>query len=245
MRCLKNLMPFLFVFIGFDGLSQAPHDAVYTSEALQIIKVAENSYVHISFLQTQDFGNVPCNGMVVHNKGEAMIFDAPTSDVAAEELIQWVRKELNASIVAVVPTHFHWDCLGSLEVFHQENITSRASDRTIALATANAYPLPQKRFKDRYVLTIGGEKVISQFFGEGHTKDNIIGYFPKDSIIFGGCLIKELNAGKGNLADANSSDWAATVEKIKKDHPNVKTVVPGHGSVGGKELLDYTISLFQ
>ena len=34
------------------------------------------------------------------------------------------------------------------------------------------------------------------------------------------------------------------VEKIKKEYPNLKIVVPGHGETGNQKLLDYTIKLF-
>jgi metallo-beta-lactamase class B len=63
-------------------------------------------------------------------------------------------------------------------------------------------------------------------------------------VIFGGCLIKEVGAGKGNLADANTIDWSNTVRKIRDEYPDVKRIVPGHGQPGGIELLDYTIKLF-
>ena len=63
--------------------------------------------------------------------------------------------------------------------------------------------------------------------------------------MFGGCLIKELNASKGYLGDANVADWSGTVEKVKKEYPNVKIIVPGHGAPGSKKLLDYTIKLFK
>ncbi len=63
--------------------------------------------------------------------------------------------------------------------------------------------------------------------------------------MFGGCLIKESGAGKGNLEDANTTDWSLTVTKLKEKYPTTKTVIPGHGKSGGTELLDYTIQLFQ
>ena len=63
--------------------------------------------------------------------------------------------------------------------------------------------------------------------------------------MFGGCLIKELDANKGYLGDANVSEWSATVEKVKKEYPDVKIIVPGHGDYGDKKLLDYTINLFR
>jgi metallo-beta-lactamase class B len=70
-------------------------------------------------------------------------------------------------------------------------------------------------------------------------------YFPKENVLFGGCLIKEVNVSKGYLGDANVADWPATVEKIKKEYPHVQLVVPGHGEHGNKELLDCTIHLFR
>jgi metallo-beta-lactamase class B len=82
------------------------------------------------------------------------------------------------------------------------------------------------------------------FFGEGHTKDNVVGYFPDDKAVFGGCLIKEVGSGKGNLEDANVAEWSQTVSKVKQFYPEAKIVIPGHGETGGTELFDYTIKLF-
>lgn len=73
----------------------------------------------------------------------------------------------------------------------------------------------------------------------------MVGYFPSENILFGGCLIKELNASKGYLGDATIKEWSATVESVKKEYPNVKIVVPGHGAYGNIKLLDYTINLFK
>ena len=64
-------------------------------------------------------------------------------------------------------------------------------------------------------LKVGNLQVINQFLGEGHTKDNFVAYLPSDKVIFGGCMIKELGAGNGNLEDANVADWSATVRKEK------------------------------
>ncbi len=58
-------------------------------------------------------------------------------------------------------------------------------------------------------------------------------------------MIKELDANKGNLADANTTDWPYTVMKIKSEYPQAKIVIPGHGESGGTDLLDYTETLFK
>lgn len=216
----------------------------YRSGNLVIIQITENSFEHTSFKQTNDFGNVPCNGLVVRNNKEAIVFDTPTNDKSSEELIKWITDTLQCKVNAIIPTHFHDDCLGGLKAFHDHGIRSYAYFKTIELARENNYVVPQNSFNDSLMLKAGDEYITVKFFGEGHTKDNVVGYFPNEDILFGGCLLKETGAGKGYLGDANIAAWSGTVEKIKKAYPNVKIVIPGHGEYGNKQLLDYTIHLF-
>lgn len=218
---------------------------VYKSKDLIVLQIAENSFKHTSFKQTNDFGNVPCNGLVVRSNNEVVVFDTPTNNKSAEELINWIKETLHCKINAVVPTHFHDDCLGGLKAFHENDIPSYAYFKTIELATANNMVVPNNSFRDSLILKVGNESVNAVFFGEGHTKDNVVGYFPSDDVLFGGCLIKELDASKGYLGDATIAEWSTTVERIKKQYPNLKIVVPGHGQHGDKKLLDYTIKLFK
>lgn len=220
-------------------------EVIYKSKGLIVTRIAPHSFEHTSFLQTDDFGNVPCNGLVVTNNKEAIIFDTPTNDESSEELIKCIREKLHCNITAIIPTHFHNDCLGGLKAFDKHQIPSYAYFKTIALAKENKYAVPQNSFNDSLVLKIGDEKVTAKFLGEGHTRDNVVGYFAADHIMFGGCLIKELDATKGYLGDANVADWSGTVEQVKKAYPDVKIIVPGHGDYGDKALLDYTIALFR
>ena len=218
----------------------------YESENLKIEQLTPNTYVHITYLNTNDFGKVPCNGMVVIDKGEAIVFDTPTDDVASKELIHWIETEAKATVKNVVVTHFHVDCLGGLKAFHDENISSYANQLTIALAKEKGIEtLPTNGFDTFIELPVGNTKVVNECLGEGHTKDNIISYFPKDKVMFGGCLIKGNGAGKGNLADANIQEWSNTVEKIKRKYKDAQVIIPGHGKAAGIDLLDYTIDMFK
>jgi metallo-beta-lactamase class B len=209
---------------------------IYKSDKLIVTQITQNAFEHTSFLQTSDFGKVPCNGLVVRNSNEAIVFDTPTNDSGSNELIQWIKETLHCKINAIIPTHFHNDCLGGLKAFDENNIPSYAYFKTIELAKANNYVVPKNSFSDSLVLKVGTENITAKFFGEGHTKDNIVGYFPGENVMFGGCLIKELNAGKGYLGDANVTDWSNTVNKVKNAYPNVKVIVPGHGEYGNKNI---------
>ncbi|MEL6916714.1 MAG: MBL fold metallo-hydrolase, partial [Bacteroidota bacterium] len=158
--------------------------------------------------------------------------------------IKWVVEVKQCDVTAVVINHFHDDCLGGLDVFHELGTPSFANSTTIALAAQEGVTAPQIGFEQLMELEVGNEKIVNRYFGEAHTQDNIVSYIPSEELLFGGCMIKSLNAKKGNLADANEKDWSATVSKIKAAYPKLKTVVPGHGAHNGTILLDYTIGLF-
>ncbi|MET3127393.1 metallo-beta-lactamase class B [Arcicella rosea] len=247
--CLKILFIILISITNFKSTAQKQSvfkaKVIYKSKDLVITQIDKNAFEHTSFKQTNDFGYVPCNGLIVRNSNEVIIFDTPTNDKSSETLIKWIKEKLHCKINAVIPTHFHDDCLGGLKAFDENGIPSYAYFKTIALAKENNYVVPKNSFSDSLILKVGNQHIIAKFFGEGHTKDNVIGYFPSEKIMFGGCLIKELEAGKGYLGDANVAEWSNTVEKIKKKYPNVKTVIPGHGDYGNIALLDYTIKLFK
>ncbi|MEB2782646.1 subclass B1 metallo-beta-lactamase [Algoriphagus sp. C2-6-M1] len=242
---MNNLLFSLVIFFSFWINSSLAQQTLHKSETLQIEQISPNTFVHISYLNTNDFGKVACNGMIVINDGEALVFDTPANDEASLELLNWLENDQKAKVKGVVATHFHWDCLGGLNEFHAKAIPSYASNRTIELAKAASYPIPENGFKKKLILEAGNIEVINQFLGEGHTKDNFVAYVPSDKVIFGGCMIKEMGAGNGYLEDANVAAWPATVSKLKSTFPETRIVIPGHGKIGGTELLDYTIEMFE
>ncbi len=248
-QCIKLILIGLLLFLSFQAQSQSVKTfkpkVLFDAQHLVITQISENAFTHVSYLQTNDFGNVPCNGLIIKNGNEVVVFDTPTNDVSSTSLIEWVNETLHSKIIAIIPTHFHDDCLGGLKAFHDNHIPSFANNATIQLATSNNTVIPQNGFKDSLILNMGNTMAIAKFIGEGHTKDNVVGYFPSENILFGGCLIKELEATKGYLGDANVAAWSNTVKLVKKEFPNIKLVVPGHGAVGGSKLLDYTIDLFK
>lgn len=242
MKKLKIISSIIIILALYSFDNQQKN---YKSDTLQIETLTENVWVHTSYLQTTDYGNVGCNGMIYKNKNEAIIFDTPTTDSVSLELINWVETKLKCKVIGVVSTHFHVDCLGGLAAFHNKNITSYANELTIQFAKAYKSEIPQKALHQKDEITVGSSRITTTFLGEGHSKDNIVGYIPAENILFGGCLIKEKGAKKGYLGDANVAEWSNTINKVKTEFPKLKWVIPGHGQAGGTNLLDYTINLFK
>jgi metallo-beta-lactamase class B len=240
-----NFCSFLFaLFFAVQHLSAQQPKPLYQSETLQIEQLSPNTFVHISYLSTDDFGKVACNGMIVINGGEALVFDTPADGETSEELIAWLETDQKVKVKGVVATHFHDDCVGGLDAFHAKGIPSYGSLKTNSLAKAEGNLVPENGFEEQLILTAGGLEVVTRFLGEGHTHDNVVAYVPVDQVLFGGCLIKEVRAGFGFLGDANTAAWSGTVINVKSTFPDVQIVIPGHGKVGNAELLDYTIKLF-
>src|SRR5690606_4594529 len=111
---LLLLITLTFVFLGCKSTTPEnfrQHE-LYRSKTLIITQLRPNTFQHTSFKQTSDFGNVPCNGLVVRSGTKTVVFDTPVSDEVSLELINWISDSLDCRINAVVPTHFHDDCLG-------------------------------------------------------------------------------------------------------------------------------------
>ncbi len=220
-------------------------ETIYISEDLQLTKINDHSYIHVSSITLESGSIYPCNGFIYLHNNEAYVFDTPANDLATAELIDWLQNDQKVTIKGVVFNHFHRDCNEGMDVFKNNNIPCIASKKTATYMHMQKYDAPDRVFENDLELTLGKKSIMNTFFGEAHTSDNIISYFPDEKIIFGGCMIKSLDAKKGNLADANINEWSNTISKIKKAYPEVKVVIPGHGKHGDQSLLDYTISLFK
>ncbi|WP_116107214.1 subclass B1 metallo-beta-lactamase [Lewinella sp. IMCC34191] len=218
--------------------------AGYATENLRVDRVTDRTYVHVTYLDTDDFGRVPCNGLIVVEDGEAIVYDSPATDAAATELIDYISETLDAEVKAVVATHFHVDCLGGFAAFRERDIPTYATEETARLAREQGFPAPLRTFDESLELNAGKLATVTVFTGPGHTRDNVVGYVPREEVLFGGCLVKAMGAGKGNLADADTSEWANTIVRLSEEFPRARYVVPGHGAVGGPELLDYTRRMF-
>lgn len=117
---------------------------------------------------------------------------------------------------------------------------------TIDIAREKSLPLPDYGFKDSLTVKLGNMDLCCYYPGGGHSADNIVVWIPSEKILFGGCMVKSVKAkGLGNLSDAVPNEWTSTINKLITRYPDVNWVIPGHGAIGGKELLLHTQDLLQ
>lgn len=245
MKFLTLIVILSVTLISGKALGQNLGDSlIVLSEDVSLVKVTEKVYIHRSKLQTQDFGKVTCNGMLYIEGKEAAIVDTPSDLPQTEILLSWLNEQ-QVQVTSVTVNHFHADCLAGLKAFHSRNIPSYGNLQTQRLAIADSILAPLYTFTDSLRLKVGAGEIVSRFPGQAHTIDNTVTYVPSEQVLFGGCMMKSLKSGKGNLEDANVEQWSETVEQVLLLFPEMKHVIPGHGLHGGTALLDYTIEMFK
>ena len=237
---MKFIHFILFFLMVLNGWAQ---DTIFISQDLYLVPLTPNSYVHVSTLPTEEYGKVPCNGLLYRVDQQVVMADTPATLASTEALLSWLDDQ-DLVLTAVVVNHFHDDCLAGLPAIHRRGVKSYSHIKTPALAKQENYEAPLITFSDSLVLSLGSQKIVAAYLGAGHSPDNSVVYLPQDQLLFGGCLVKSMNASKGYLGVAVLQDWSKTVQQVK-DRFNPQIVIPGHGKVGGPELLDYTVNMFK
>jgi metallo-beta-lactamase class B len=221
--------------------SQSTDVPIPVSKDIEVIQISPHAYVHRSYGEMPPWGIVPSNGLIYVSGGEALLFDTPATDSLTKVLVGWMIDSLRVRIVGFVPNHWHADCMGGLGYVHAVGIPSYAQEKTIAIAKLKGLPNPQHSFSDSLILHAGMQIVVCRYFGGGHSVDNIVSWIPSEGVLFGGCMVKDLTSETlGNTIDADLGEWPATIGRVLSAYPDVRIVVPGHGAMGGRDLLTHT-----
>jgi metallo-beta-lactamase class B len=242
---MKKSLLYLFTFYFFTvAFAQDKYPILKVTSDIEIIKISDNSYVHVSYTRSPQGDRFSSNGLIFLNNGKALLFDTPMTDSLTKDLVSWINDSLKAQITGFVPNHWHNDCMGGLGYLESIGIESYANELTRNIAASNDLPVPKIGFTDSLIIPLGGLEVVCKYYGAAHTIDNIVVWIPSEKILFCGCMVKELKSeGLGNLVDADMVEYPKTIEKILNDYRSAKFVIPGHGQIGGVELIEHTLDL--
>jgi metallo-beta-lactamase class B len=237
----KILFLILFLYLQLATNSQ---ELIEVCPDLELIKVSENAYVHVSYEILPGYGRTSANGLIFINNGNALLFDTPWNDSLTAVLISYLRDRMGLQISGFVPNHWHEDCMGGLNYLKGQNIKSWANQLTIDIAKRKDLPAPEIGFKDSLRLNLGDKFIYCYFLGAAHSLDNIVVWIPSEGILFPGCMCKSLNSQNlGNISDGDISEYPVTIDRVIQKFKNARVVIPGHGRIGGPELLNHTKSI--
>lgn len=240
---MRALIVLLLTLLSFLGVCQE-YETVYQTSTLRIAKLSPRLWLHVSYLETEKWGPFPCNGLIYKRGKRAVVFDTPVSEEASQELIDYLREDAHLKIEACFINHWHVDCLGGLNTFHDNGISSYAQLISIDSCKSKGIAVPMHGFEDRLSLRFRRLQVECYYPGAAHTSGNMACYLPKENALFAGCMVKEVESRSlGNLADADISSYAASLNKLLKQFPEAELVIPGHGRPGGQELIEHSLKL--
>lgn len=213
---------------------------------LKIKHLSGNVYTYTTYKLFS--GNpFPSNSVYIVTDEGVVLIDTPWDEAQFQPLLDSIKKRHNKDVVLCIATHYHDDRTAGLEYFKSKGIATYSSKQTYDLCAKYGEKQAEHYFTKDTTFIVGGNRISTFYPGEGHTKDNIVVWLPKDKILYGGCLVKSVESpGLGNVADANLETWDETIKKIIESYPDIAFVIPGHfGWSKGKKSLKYTIELLR
>lgn len=240
----KLLFALLTGLIQISAISQSDYKTIKVSNDIELIKISDNAYLHVSYFKTEKYGRIGANGLIFINGNQAFLFDSPWNDSLTKDLVTWITDSMKIKVVGFIPNHWHEDCMGGLGYLQMQKIESYANQMTIDIAKSKGLAIPIHGFKDSLQLRLGNKLIICYYLGPAHSLDNIVVWIPSEQILFAGCMVKSADAKNlGNTVDGDLIAYPKTIDKLLDKFPNAKIVIPGHGQFGGLELIKHTKEL--
>jgi metallo-beta-lactamase class B len=229
---------------GSEPIPSQHDKSINLSEDVTVEEISPGIWLHTTYSYMKGYGKVGANGLIVINGQIATMIDLPWTDKQTGILFDWVRDKQHANIQTVVPTHSHDDCAGGLAEAHRRSADSWAFIETIEKLKKEKKAVPKKGFTKAKRLECGDIIIELAYLGGGHTTDNIVAWIPSQKILFGGCLVKSLDAKNlGNTNEADLHNYPKTLKTVLQKYADAKVVVPGHGKPGNLQLVKHTIEL--
>ncbi len=236
MRTLTALF-FSFLALHVSGQTQTP--------PLKISHLTGGFYVYTTY---NVYNNIPfpSNSMYLVTSDGVVMIDTPWDTTQFQPLLDSIQKRHGQRVVLCISTHYHEDRTGGVDFLNAKGIKTYTSKQTYDLCRQHNMNQASSYFEKDTVFRIGQTTFQTYYGGEGHTKDNIVIWFEKERILYGGCLVKSTEASNlGNMNDANLEQWPRTLMNIKRKFPNPAYIIPGHQDWKSSRSLDHTLDLLR
>lgn len=237
MKTIITIVFFLLSLIQAHG--QKP------TESLKITPLTDDFYVFTTY-QSYKGTLFPANGMYVITEKGAVLFDSPWDKTQFQPLLDSIKTKHNKDVIMCIATHSHEDRTGGLEFYRQKGIKTYTTKQTDSISAIREEKRAEFLIEKDTVFNIGQHSFQTFYAGPGHTPDNIVIWFNKEKILYGGCLIKSTDASDlGYLGDANVKEWPKSIKKIEHKFGKPKYILPGHQSWKSKNALKHTLKLIK
>jgi metallo-beta-lactamase class B len=210
---------------------------------LKITHLIGDFYIYTTYNTYQE-SQVPANGMYLVTDDGVVMFDTPWDTTQFQPLLDSIKLKHNKIVVMSMATHWHSDKTAGLEYYRQQGIKTYTTVLTDEFSKKNNHKRAEFLMKKDTVFNVGQYAFETYYPGEGHTADNIIIWFEKEKILYGGCLIKGVDdENLGYLGDANVTAYASTLKKVQKKCRKPKFIIIAHSDWRSTNSLKNSIRM--
>jgi len=212
---------------------------------LVITHLTGDFYIYTTY-GTYKGAPVPSNSMYLVTSKGVVLFDTPWDSTQFQPLLDSIKRRHHKEVIICIATHFHEDRTAGLAYYKSRGIKTYTTNQTDdSSKVRNEKRAEFLMYKDT-VFTVGQHRFQTYYGGAGHTADNIVIWFNREKILYGGCLVKSVEADDmGNLGDAKINDWPVTIQNIQRKFRDPEYIIPGHLDWNSKESLNHTWELLQ
>jgi len=243
---LLRLAASFLLLIAWGNVQATERVAPRSDATVELDSLRPGVWIHTSYYTYPNGSRFSSNGLVVRDGNGLTLVDTAWGERLTVELLDLIQKELRLPVRRAIVTHAHGDRTAGADVLRDRGIPVLAHPRTIDLTMESGLSPPSDSLSG--VSHVGGSVTLGAvevfYPGPGHSPENLMVWVPGAKVLFGGCAVRPGDATTlGNTAHANRSEWPLAIERATKRYADVQVVVPGHGAVGGPELLRHTLTL--
>ena len=179
------------------------------------------------------------NTGILVSDSAVLVIDTKMNE-AADSLSKVVHALAGKRPIIVVNTHIHTDHTGGNKFYEGQTIIAGGNyDKDFWVKECGDKGVPNVWVKDSIVLNFGDEVVtILNLPWAAHTQSDVFVYLQKRKILFGGDVI--LNRQSPAMFDrykASGYGYLKAFDYVEQRF-DVSKVVPGHGDIGGIEVIN-------
>jgi metallo-beta-lactamase class B len=187
---------------------------------------------------------IGANALYLVTEEGVVLFDTPWDTTQFQPLLDSIRIRHNKDVVLCLATHFHKDRTGGLQFYRQKGISTYTTKLTDSLSLQRGMNRAEFLMQKDTAFTVGGYSFQTYYPGPGHAPDNIVVWFEKEKILYGGCLIKSVEETTlGNLADANPAAYATTLRNLRRRFKKPRYVITGHNDYTHPQAVEHTLKM--
>lgn len=235
MRTFSFTLVFIFSLTRIFGQTEGAK--------LKISNLTGDFYVYTTY-NTYEGEQIPANGMYLITTNGVVLFDTPWDTTQFQPLLDSINLKHKKEVKICIATHWHSDRTEGLAYYKQKGIKTYTTLLTDELAKKNNKKRAEFLMNKDTVFNIEPYSFETYYPGQGHTADNIVIWFSKEKILYGGCLIKGADAESlGYLGDANVTEYVTTLKKVQTKCPTPKFIVISHSDWNNNKSLKHSIKL--